>query len=183
MPHIAPCIPPGVSEQSKAVYEEFYRGMGFPAPPNFILTQGHAPNVARGTWEAVKNVLVGGQIPRWIKELMFVAISVDRQCIYCSAAHVACCRMLRVNPEWTEAASQGNLNAIADPKLRDIVLFGLKAARNPQSLAPEDFSKLRSYGLQQAEIMELIGMAAFAVYANIIADATAMDSDPMFDQL
>jgi len=114
---------------------------------------------------------------------MFVAISVDRQCIYCSAAHVACCRMLHVNPEWTEAASQSNLNAIADLKLRDMILFGLKAARNPQSLAPEDYSKLRSYGLQQSEIMELIGVAAFAVYANIIADATAMDSDPMFDQL
>jgi AhpD family alkylhydroperoxidase len=142
--------------------------MGFPSPPNFILTQGHAPNVARGTWEAVRNVLLGGEIPRWIKELMFLAISVDRQCSYCAAAHAACCRMLHVNPEWTEAVR---------------LLFGLKAARSPQSLAPEDFSKLRSYGLRQAEIMELIGMAAFAVYANIIADATAMDGDPMFEQL
>jgi hypothetical protein len=33
------------------------------------------------------------------------------------------------------------------------------------------------------EIVELVGMAAFAVYANIIADATAMPEDPMFGQL
>jgi len=32
-------------------------------------------------------------------------------------------------------------------------------------------------------IMELISMAALAVYANIIADATAMEPDTMFDDL
>ena len=37
--------------------------MSFPAPPNFIMTQGHAPLVARGTWEVVRNVLVTGNIP------------------------------------------------------------------------------------------------------------------------
>jgi len=31
--------------------------------------------------------------------------------------------------------------------------------------------------------MEIIDMAAFAVYANIIADATAMASDDMFEKL
>jgi hypothetical protein len=31
--------------------------------------------------------------------------------------------------------------------------------------------------------MEIIAMSAFAVYANIIDDATAMDSDQMFDTL
>jgi hypothetical protein len=29
--------------------------------------------------------------------------------------------------------------------------------------------------------MEIIAMSAFAVYANIIADATAMEADLMFD--
>ena len=183
MPHIPPCLPPAASEEAEAVYEEFHRAMGFPSPPNFILTQGHAPNVARGSMLAVKNILAGeGGIARWIKELMFVAISVDRHCTYCSAAHIACCCMLNVNPEWTEAAAQGDLGAIADPKLRDMLRFAVKAARNPQSLAPHDFSQLRSYGLATAEIMEIIGMAALAVYANIVADATAMNADPLFDE-
>src|SRR4051812_10671800 len=71
--HILPCIPPTASRKSQAVYEEFYRGMGFPRAPNFILTQGHSPNVARASWEAVKNILVEGEIARWVKELMFVA--------------------------------------------------------------------------------------------------------------
>ncbi|HWJ00067.1 MAG TPA: hypothetical protein VNU96_13690 [Burkholderiales bacterium] len=183
MPHIPPCLPAIAPKESVAVYEEFYRGMHFSAPPNFIMTQGHAPNVARATWEAVRNILVGGIIPRWIKELMFVAISVDRQCMYCAAAHVACCGMLDVNPEWTQATAQSNVDAISDPKLRDMIKFALKCSRSPQGLSPEDFSGLRAYGLQVAQIMEIIDMAAFAVYANIIADATAMASDDMFEKL
>jgi hypothetical protein len=31
--------------------------------------------------------------------------------------------------------------------------------------------------------MEVVAMSAFAVYANIIADATAMDPDDMFDAI
>jgi hypothetical protein len=31
--------------------------------------------------------------------------------------------------------------------------------------------------------VELIAMSAFAVYANIIADATAMDPDDMFSRI
>ena len=73
--------------------------MLFALPPNFIKTQGHSATVARATWDLVRGVLVSGQIPRWIKEMMFVAISKDRGCRYCTAAHVACCRMLGVNPE------------------------------------------------------------------------------------
>ena len=42
-PHIAPCGPEGAPPRSRVVYEEFHRGMGFPAPPNFILTQGSSP--------------------------------------------------------------------------------------------------------------------------------------------
>ena len=66
------------------------------------MTQGHSGTVARGTWELVNNVLVSGAIPRWQKEMLFVAISKDRACRYCTAAHIASCRMLGVKPELLE---------------------------------------------------------------------------------
>ena len=103
MPHI-PLVPPDLaSKEVQAVYEGFYRRMSFPAPPNFIMTQGHSHTVARGTWEAVRHILVTGVIPRWQKEMMFVAISMDGACRYCTAAHIACCRMLGVKPGLLES--------------------------------------------------------------------------------
>lgn len=182
-PHIAPCGPEGAPPRSRVVYEEFHRGMGFPAPPNFILTQGHAPNVARGSWEAVRNILVDGEVLRWMKELIFVAISVDRNCAYCTAAHIACCRMLHVNPDWLVAVTRDRIHEVRDAKMRDVLRFAVKAARDPQKLAEADYAGLRAHGLSTGEIVEIIGMAAFAVYANIIADATAMRADAMFDEL
>lgn len=153
--------------------------MSFPSPPNFIMTQGHSHVVARGTWDVVRNVLVSGEIPRWTKEMMFVAISKDRECRYCTAAHVACCRMLGVKPEMLDQLVE-DISKLHDPKLRDMVLFALKCSRNPQSLTEDDYEKLRQHGLKQSEIVEIIGMSALAVYANIIADATAMEPDEMF---
>lgn len=67
----------------------------------------------------------------------------------------------RAPSRWVAAAEQNNLDLISDLKLR----------------------AMRAFGLENGEIMEIIGMAAFAVYANIIADATAMQNDEMFEQL
>ena len=56
--------------------------------------------------------------------------------------------------------------------------FALKCSRDPQGLTEDDYESLRQHGLNQSEIMEIIAMSAFAVYANIIADATAMEAGP-----
>ena len=182
MPHVPLLKTEKAPQEVKDIYEQFYRRMSFPSAPNFIMTQGHSPVVARGTWEAVRNILVSGEIPRWTKEMLFVAISKDRTCRYCTAAHIACCRMLGVRPE-TLTQLVEDISKLDDPKLRDMILFALKCSRNPQSLTDEDYQNLRQHGFTLSEIVEMIGMAAFAVYANIIADATAMDPDNMFESI
>lgn len=182
MPYIPILEPEYASPESKTVYEEFYTRMSFPAPPNFIKTQGHSPTVARGTWEAVRNVLVLGGIPRWTKEIIFVAISNDRGCRYCTAAHIACCRMLGVSPQLLEDLAR-NVDGLPEERLRAIVKFALKCSRDPQSLTENDYEQLRKHGLGHPEIVEVIAMSAFAVYANIIADATAMNPDAMFNSI
>lgn len=179
MPHIPVLKPADAPENVRGVYEEFHRRMSFPSAPNFIMTQGHSSTVARGTWEAVRNILVMGEIPRWTKEMMFVAISNDRECRYCEAAHIACCRMLGVTPDVLEDLVR-DVNGLTDPKVRQMILFALKCSRNPQSLTAEDYEGLRRQGLKQSQIMEVVAMSALAVYANIIADATAMEPDELF---
>jgi uncharacterized peroxidase-related enzyme len=156
--------------------------MGFPAPPNFIKVQGQSLAATSGTWGVVQNVLVGGSLPRTLKEMLFVAISADRQCRYCEAAHVACCRMLGVDSD-SLAALASSFESLDPPQVRDIVRFGVKCARDPQGLTAADFEVLRGHGLRQSEIVELIAMSALAVYANILADATGVEDDEMFGQL
>lgn len=179
MPHIPVLPPEQASKESNAVYDEFHRRMSFPAPPNFITTQGHSHTAARGTWELVRNVLLNGEIPRWKKEMIFVAISRDRQCHYCEAAHIACCRMLGVDPGMIERLVR-DVTTIPDPVLRDMVRFSLKCVRDPQSLETADYELLTRHGLNHSH---LVAMSGLAVYANIMADATAMEPDKMFASL
>ena len=81
------------------------------------------------------------------------------------------------------ARLSANVESLDPPKARAIIRFGLKCARDPQSLTAEDFGTLRALGLTESEIMELISMSALAVYANIVADATKVENDAMFSQL
>jgi uncharacterized peroxidase-related enzyme len=182
MPHLEIVDPEDASEEVRALYLDFQRRMGFPAAPNFIKVQGHSLAAASGTWGLVQNTLVGGSLPRTLKEMVFAAISADRRCRYCEAAHLACCRMLGVDEE-TLARLADDIDGIDPAKARDIIKFGIKCARDPQSLKQADFDGLRAYGLCESELVELISMSALAVYANIVADATAVPPDEMFGQL
>ncbi|MGH6671894.1 MAG: carboxymuconolactone decarboxylase family protein [Xanthobacteraceae bacterium] len=175
MPHIPIVDPDAAAPEVNAVYEEFYRRMQFPSAPNFITVQGHSEASSRGIWELLKNVLLGGILPRWKKELIIVAVSRQRGCQYCIAAHTACCTMLGVNAEYMVR----DVNRISDPILRDSILFAMKSARDPQSLTDSDFESLRRHGLSESVITELISVSALAVYLNIIADATAVEPDEM----
>ena len=96
------------------------------------------------------------------------------------AAHLACCRMLGVAPQILEELVR-DVNNLPEEKLRTIVIFAIKCSRDPQSLTEKDYEQLRQHGLGHPEIIEIIAMSAFAVYANIIADATAMNPDEMFN--
>jgi uncharacterized peroxidase-related enzyme len=179
MPHLSTLEPDSAPQEVVAVYHDFQRRMGFPAAPNFIKTQGHSLAAARGTWGLVQNVLIGGVLPRTLKEMMFVAISQARKCRYCEAAHIACCRMLGIEPRELEVLVS-NVDLMSPPKARDIIMFGLKCAEAPQSLTSVEFEGLRAHGLGESEIAEIVSMSALAVYANIIADATGMMADEMF---
>jgi uncharacterized peroxidase-related enzyme len=178
IPNLEPeAAPPDVAQ----VYEQFRKQMGFPAVPNFLKVQGHSTVVAGATSAIVRSVLAGGEIPLSLKEMLLVAISHQRQCKYCEAAHLACCQMLGVDSQLLDALVN-RIEEVSPPKARRILEFGLKCARDPQSLGPSDFEALAAEGLSQSEILETISMSALAVYLNIVADATGVIPDEMFKQ-
>ena len=161
------------------VFADFRSRMGFAAAPNFILAQGGSPSVVNGTWGVVRHVLVEGELPRSLKEMMFVAISMDRDCKYCESAHLACCRMLGVDDK-TLSTLVRSIDDMMPEKSRDIIQFGIKCARDPQSLNDDDFAVLKAHGLNHSQTTEVIAMSALAVYAITMAEAMQLDADEMF---
>jgi len=72
---------------------------------------------------------------------------------------------------------------IPDPTLREIIGLARKCASAPRTITAEDHDRLGERGLSRSQILELIAMSGVAVYANIMADATAVEPDEIFSTL
>src|ERR1700675_2144860 len=105
--------------------------------PNFFKTLANSLPVLEGTWNVYRNVSTRGSISEVLKEMMFVAISAAKKCTYCEAAHLAFCRILKVDPE-TCSNLVNNLDAVR-PRTRDIIRFSVKAATDPKGLSDADY--------------------------------------------
>ncbi len=161
------------------IYHRFAEKMGFPEIPSFITTLGGSPALAAGTACLIEHLMLEGSLPRKTKELIFLAVSADRECEYCTEAHTACCRMLGIEDEMIEAVRNGLSGELPDA-IREILLFAIKCAAAPEELTEEDFGYLRRQDLTQEQILEVIATSALAVYATIVADATLLQPDAMF---
>lgn len=95
-------IPDECPEQIEEVFGEFQRDMGFPITPNFMKIQRHSRAAVTGTWGLLQGALLSGSLPRALKDMLIAAVSHDRQCVYCEAAHLACCRSLGIDPACVE---------------------------------------------------------------------------------
>jgi uncharacterized peroxidase-related enzyme len=160
----------------KRVYEEIKREKRLPFVPNFFKTLAHAPQVLDATWMVYRGISTRGSLPEALKEMIFVAISVARDCKYCEAAHLAFCSLLGVEPGTLSALTE-HIEALRPERTKDIVRFSVKCALQPRSIEQSDYESLRQHGITDGEIIETIAMCGFAMYATTIADVLQLDTD------
>jgi uncharacterized peroxidase-related enzyme len=164
------------SEATKRIYKQILDVKHLRSVPNFFKTLAKSPAVLEGTWNVYRNVSTQGSISEVLKEMMFVAISAAKKCTYCEAAHLAFCRILKVDPE-TCSNLVNNLDAIRPDRTRDIIRFSVKAGTDPQGLTDADYGVLKRHKIEESEIIEIVAMSAFATYAITVADALKLDVD------
>jgi hypothetical protein len=162
-----------------AIFEDFKYSMGLPEVPNLLKVMGHSENVVKGTWSLIENILVHGSTPRSVKEMLIMSISLSRGGPYSQKANSIINRMIGIDVHHYHSLSS-NPNEMHSHILRDILIFGTKCAKDPQSLTCEDFKSLEKYNLTPSEIVEIISVVGLAVYLNIFVDATGTISDEMF---
>ena len=104
----------------KRIFEEIRREKRLPFVPNFFKTLAHAPQSLEATWMAYRGITTRGSLPEALKEMIFVAISVARNCKYCEAAHLAFCNLLRVEADDLVALT-ANIDVLRPERTRDII--------------------------------------------------------------
>ena len=161
---------------AKRVYSEILQVKHLRKIPNFFKTLANSTRVLQGTWRVYRDVSTRGEISEPLKEMIFVAISAATECIYCEAAHLAFCRILKVDAE-TCKNLVNNIDALTPARTSDIVRFAVKVGTEPKSLVQADYDILRKNGLGDEEIIEVVAMSAFARYAITVAEALKLDVD------
>jgi uncharacterized peroxidase-related enzyme len=161
---------------TKRVYDEILKLKHLRHIPHFFQTLANSTPTLQGTWSVYRDVSTRGIVPEVLKEMIFVAISAATDCAYCEAAHVAFCRILKVDTESCQNLIH-NIDALKPPRTRDIVRFAVKTGTEPRSLTKADYDILRGHGISDEEIIEIVAMSAFARYAITVAEALKLDVD------
>lgn len=146
-------------------------------PIHWCTSQGTRPDILAATWALTKGILVEGQLPGTLKQLIAMTISVQSSCRYCTVTHSGALQAMGVDKAMVERAAADPALSDFPPAYRAAVAFALKAARDPNSITDADHDALRDAGWSDAEIMEVAMMAAFTRFINTWADVSGIPVD------
>ncbi len=152
-------------------------GFGRETPVNWFTSQAERPDLLACTWSMVKTLLLQGQLPPTIKQMILVAISTQNDCQYCKVAHTRALGALGVSREVIDDVTTNLDLAKVPPQQRAVLQFALKAAQVPKGMTDADFAQLHDFGFNDGEIMEIAMLASFANFINTWADISGIEID------
>jgi uncharacterized peroxidase-related enzyme len=163
------------------LYEEIKREWGMPAIRNFMKALAASPAVLTTWWAGKRTFYEQTTLPESLITMILYSVAVQNECQYCSSIHELSCRTLGVEEETLHTLIH-DLPHLTPGRIRGTIEFALKVARDPKSLAREDYDSLREYGVGDDEIVEIIQIAAIGMSENILADALKVDVDTQVRQ-
>jgi uncharacterized peroxidase-related enzyme len=169
------------SEEVAAIFGQVKEAMQIPFVPNILQMLANCPQALKATVGAIAELQLNSTLPRPVVSMVLYSVAAASECRYCGSMHKLSCRTLGID-DATLAALSGNLGTLTPERVQAIVAFAVKAAKSPKDLSGGDFEKLREMGISDAEIVEIVALAALGGYLDAIADALKIDVDEMIAQ-
>lgn len=164
------------TESVKSIFSDIQRVLELPFVPNIYKALATSPTVLAGTWAVHRNVFLNTSLPISLASMILFSISATRNCRYCSSIHKVNCKTLGVD-ETTLSALQGDLASLTPQRVHTVVQFAVQCALDTHGLKNEDYDAIRSLGLGDEELLEIISLAAMANYFDTLADGIKIDVD------
>lgn len=164
-----------VSDEVRAVYDEIEGAFGM--VPNLFKTYAHFPALLRANWEKTRTLMLGGRLPRPLKEMIAIVVSRANACQYCVAAHGMMLQQLGFGEEQVRALEVDIERADLSEKERAILAFAQKSTTTPLRVTNQDVERLKGYGLSDAEIVEAQGVMELFTGYNKFIDSLGVDLD------
>lgn len=146
---------------------------------------GFVPNVLRA-WllrpEKLKNfvrlydelMLAPSGLSKLEREMIAVAVSSWNRCYYCLVAHGAAVRKLSGDPQLGEMMAFNHRVADLPPRQRAMLDFAQLLTEAPHRAGAPERQALRDAGFTDADIFDIVEVAAFFNYTNRVAHGIDM---------
>lgn len=169
----------GTSEEAEALFNEILRVTQSPHVTNMWRTLANSLPVLSGTWQMFHQVFFQTNLPVSLKAMIMFSVSVANHCTYCGAFLEVTCRTLGVEGDSLQAIVN-DLDKLNPERIQVIIRFAQKVAKSPHAVMEEEFDLIRSYGISDEEILEIVSLAAMGNYFDTIADALKLETDDFF---
>ena len=142
------------------------------------MVQANAP-IGWISWQAVREILCKGRLPRVLKEMVLATVASSKNCHYCATAHYAIGCRLGV-PRETFLTALNSLDQLRPLSLRMAIQFALDVTHRSQIITPSYYANLHASGVAPQDCAELLAMAGLANLLTVYADGLMVQPDPEF---
>jgi uncharacterized peroxidase-related enzyme len=133
----------------------------------YYLTLAHQPLMLRHRSAAYNAIMYApGGLPRAERELGAMVVSVTNGCVYCTSVHAQRFAQLARRHDTVEQVFDDPASAGTTDRERAIARFAIAVTERPQALLAEDIAPLRSVGMNDEEIIDLLHAVAIFGWAN-----------------
>ena len=171
MPRLNPIDPIHADALAKPLLDAVQKKLGL--TPNMMKTMATSPAVLKGYLDFA-GALGGAAISARTQELIALTVAEANGCDYCLAAHTAIGGLFKVPAAELDAARDFRH---ADPKTAALLRFARVVIDTRGKVSDADVAALRDAGASEAEIAEVVAIAALNVFTNMFNNVAATDVD------
>ncbi len=175
MARIKPVEKEEASDEIKLIYRDIEAAFGM--VPNLFKTYAHFPALLRVNWEKTKTLMMGGELPRELKESIAVVVSAANACDYCVAAHSMALAMMGFSKEKIDVLIRNIEKSEMSQKDQKILQYVRKATLTPHKITDRETNELKSLGLTDSQLLEILGVMELFTGYNKFLDALSVEID------
>ncbi|MBC8171268.1 MAG: carboxymuconolactone decarboxylase family protein [Anaerolineae bacterium] len=165
--------------KARAVYDQIIGELGFGIVPNLFKSMASHPDFLEANWKKFRGVILQGELPRTLKEMIGVAISQKNKSDYALKVHLHGLSALGMSEEVLRTLVSDFEACPLPAREKAVIRFGLLAGTQPHDLTDAHFDDLRKLGLNDAEIFEIMATANLFTGVNQYTDAIALEIDAL----
>lgn len=165
--------------EASAIYDEIRRELGFGMVPNVFKSMALRPTLLRTNWDSFRAVMLRGQLPRTLKEMLGILIAQSKGCEYIRQVHLHGLTAMGLSDEVLQLLVRDFERCPLPERDKTILQVGLLAAIEPRRVTEAEYERLREQDLSEEEIFEVIATAQLFAGLTAYVDSAQVPIDEL----